>query len=314
MEPTLFGDDSYRASTPKEPLVEAVFQDVLARDPDGSRTSAVLRSTFDQLYDGQRTGRYRWDQLHKTEKTHCGTLVEINMQREFEFADGQTLDFQIAGTEVDCKYSQSMGGWMIPMEARGEICLVLTANDEKSSWSFGVVQATEERLTKGGNRDKKVTISRAGRSGIKWLFKDADLPPNALLHLPSATIGQVLNANAGQQRINELFRLCPRTRLSGNVIATIARQTDYMKRVRDARKQLRPEGIIILGQYRAHQRIAAELGIPIPQRGESVSARVMPADPATPTSHGRCVQIGDSYWTLSDADSPVVGAPDVPAQ
>jgi hypothetical protein len=28
-------------------------------------------------WDGQHNGRYRWEQLHKTEKTHAGTLVEI---------------------------------------------------------------------------------------------------------------------------------------------------------------------------------------------------------------------------------------------
>ena len=52
-----------------------------------------MLGALDQLYDGQRTGRYRWDQLRKTEKTHCGTLVEINMQREFLFEDGSKLDF-----------------------------------------------------------------------------------------------------------------------------------------------------------------------------------------------------------------------------
>ena len=73
-----------------------------------NRVATVLRDTLDQLYDGQRTGRYKWDQLHKTEKTHCGTLVEINMQREFQFADGKKLDYKIANTEVDCKYSQKL--------------------------------------------------------------------------------------------------------------------------------------------------------------------------------------------------------------
>ncbi|MDB6037229.1 MAG: restriction endonuclease NaeI, partial [Verrucomicrobiales bacterium] len=98
-------------------------------DPDGFRTATVLRETIDQLYDGQRTGRYRWDQLFKTEKTHCGTLVEINLVREFKFQDGSLLDYQIAGIEVDCKYSQKVGGWMIPPEAVGHLCLVISAED-----------------------------------------------------------------------------------------------------------------------------------------------------------------------------------------
>jgi hypothetical protein len=91
---------------------DAALEDVAAKlqalDPQGRLTAQVLRDTLDQLYDGQRTRRYRWDQLFKTEKTHCGTLVEINLQRQFEFSDGNTLDYQIAGHEVDCKYSQHL--------------------------------------------------------------------------------------------------------------------------------------------------------------------------------------------------------------
>lgn len=294
---------------PAEPLVEAVFEAVLKQDPVGSRTAAVLRATFDQLYDGQRTRRYRWDQLHKTEKTHCGTLVEINMQREFKFADGDALDFYIADTEVDCKYSQSMGGWMIPIEARGEICLVLTASDEKSSWSMGVVRATEERLTKGGNRDRKASISKAGREGIRWLFSDAELPTNALLHLPSEVTTEIMAGRSGQERINRLFRLAQGTLISGTVVATVAQQKDYMKRLRGnggARDALRPEGIIILGQYRNHQRIASELGLPIPEHGASVSTRVTPSDATSG------VEIARTWWRLATAEDPATMAPQVP--
>jgi hypothetical protein len=107
----------------------AVAAELRALDPNGSRTAQVLRNTFDQLYDGQRTGRYRWDQLYKTEKTHCGTLVEINLQREFKFLDGDVLDYTIANVDVDCKYSQTVGGWMIPPEARDHVCLVVSASD-----------------------------------------------------------------------------------------------------------------------------------------------------------------------------------------
>jgi len=84
------------------------------------------------LLDGQHTGRYRWDQLYKTEKTHFGTLVEINLQREFGFADGVAMDFAICGIDVDCKYSQDRGEWMIPPEALGQIILGLWAGTRQS--------------------------------------------------------------------------------------------------------------------------------------------------------------------------------------
>ena len=78
------------------------------------RFARTLRRTFDQIYDGRNTGRYRWDQLSKTEKTHFGSLIEINLQREFQFEDGIELDFRIAEVEVDCKWSQTDGGGCFP--------------------------------------------------------------------------------------------------------------------------------------------------------------------------------------------------------
>jgi hypothetical protein len=160
----------------------AVASQLQKLDSDGSKTAQVLRATIDQLYDGQRTGRYRWDQLFKTEKTHCGTLVEINLHREFKFEDGVQLDYKIGGVEVDCKYSQTIGGWMIPPEAQDHICLLLSAEDTADpKWSMGLVRIRTDRLNTGGNRDKKATLNAAGRNAIVWLFKNAPLPPNILL-------------------------------------------------------------------------------------------------------------------------------------
>src|SRR5512135_3473909 len=91
--------------------LHAVAAAIRKLDPDGSRTAQVLRDTLDQLYDGQRTGRYRWDQLYSTEKRLGGHLVEINVHREFKFDDGSDLNYRIAGVDVDCKYSRTLGGW-----------------------------------------------------------------------------------------------------------------------------------------------------------------------------------------------------------
>ena len=68
---------------PDEPDAEldAVEAELHRIDPAGAQVATVLRDTLDQLYDGQHTGRWSYDQLHKTEKTHMGTLVEINLHR-----------------------------------------------------------------------------------------------------------------------------------------------------------------------------------------------------------------------------------------
>jgi hypothetical protein len=115
--------------------LDAVEAELHRLDPAGDQVAAVLRDTLDQLYDGQHTGRWNYDQLHKTEKTHMGTLVEINLHRQFGFADGDATDYRIAGIEVDCKYSMTYGGWELPPEAIGHLCLLITANDETSTWS-----------------------------------------------------------------------------------------------------------------------------------------------------------------------------------
>ena len=97
-----------------------VWDYIRALDPGGHRFASVLRDTIDQLLNGEATGRYSWDSLFKTEKTHAGTLVEINLQREFKFDDGSDvangqhpMDYRILNIDVDCKFSQDFGGWMI---------------------------------------------------------------------------------------------------------------------------------------------------------------------------------------------------------
>ena len=294
-----------------DPERNAVASYLRGRRDFESRVATVLRETLDQLYDGQRTGRYKWDQLHKTEKTHCGTLVEINMQREFKFNDGAKLDYEIASIEVDCKYSQNLGRWMIPIEARGELCLVLWADDQLAIWSMGLVRALDELLTKGGNRDRKASLNRTGQSEIHWLFNRSPLPPNVLLQLPEKDVQAIMSTRSGAARIRQLFRIAQGRRIGRGVVATVAQQADYMKRIRGnggARSQLRSEGIVILGQYKKHQEIAEQLGLPIPARGESVSARLSPANPSDPEA----ALIDGSWWRVAETDDPVVAAPILP--
>lgn len=299
------------AMTAADSELELVTTRLLRLDPDGTRTAQVLRDTLDQLYDGQRTGRYRWDQLHKTEKTHCGTLVEINLHREFGFDDGDVLDYRVAGVEVDCKYTQSMGRWMIPPEARNRLCLLAWASDEESVWSLGLVRASDELLTAGGNRDLKVNLNPEGRRAIRWLFHRAPLPPNVLLHLHRPTVDKIMEMTHGTKRLNELFRVALGRRVGRGVVATVARQEDYMKRVRKnggSRTALKPEGIIILGQYSAHGAIAESLGVPVPGSGESVAVRVAPASGMAPG----VAAIDGAFWRVAGPADAVTTAPELP--
>ncbi|MFB8270285.1 NaeI family type II restriction endonuclease [Streptomyces sp. NPDC055955] len=293
--------------------LRAVHAELIRRDPEGSRFAAVLRDTIDQLLNGETTGRYDWKSLFKTEKTHAGTLVEINLQREFGFEDGLSMDYRITGIDVDCKYSQLFGGWMLPPEAMGHLCLLVWADDYKSRWSAGLFRVHDDWLNHGGNRDSKLTVKAEHRNKILWLWRDADLPENVLLHMDPTDRAAVFAPKSGQQRINELFRRAQQRRIGRNVVRTVAQQKDYMKRVRGnggARSALRPEGILIMGDYDSHRDVARNLGLAPPREGEFVSVRVVAA-----TSSRRELpqaSLDGRPWVVASADDPLEMAPRLP--
>lgn len=313
------------ASVADDPELMAVRDHLSALDPQGDQFARILRETIDQLLDGENTGRYDWNDLHKTEKTHAGTLVEINLQREFQFEDGQDLDYRIAGYEVDCKYSQKPYGWMIPPEALDEICLVVWADDYASRWSAGLFRANREKLTtsgtktKKGNRDGKFQLTKQLHRSVYWLWENAPLKENLLLHISPETRQQILHAGAhslrqsGAARVRELFRRVQQRPITRTVVRTLAQQKDYMKRVRyngGARTSLRDEGIVILGDYSVHQNIARQLQIPIPQEGEFVSARLA----SRRQEHGNkpTIRIGGVDWVIADEHDHAETAPRLP--
>ena len=104
--------------------------------------------------------------------------------------------------------------------------------DEEGIWSAGLVRARDAYLTEAGNRDHKRTLNDAGRGAIEWLAWRAPMPENALLRLPEHDAAAILGCATGQQAVNELFRRAIGRRISRAVVATVARQEDYMKRVR----------------------------------------------------------------------------------
>lgn len=293
--------------------IQAVLEAVRTLDPTGERTATVLRNTIDQLLDGEHTGRYDWNTLSKTERAHAGSLVEINIQREFGFPDGDATDFRIAGVQVDCKYSQRFGSWMIPPEALGHLCLLLWADDHRSLWSAGVARITTDLLNESRNRDNKATIKAECRTSIHWLWKDAMLPENALLHMRPADRERVFAEKSGQTRINELFRRAQGRCISRNVVRTVAQQKDYMKRVRGnggARSTLQEEGILIMGDYSSHRDVAAALCIAVPKEGEFVSVRVTEAS----EQHEGLpyVILDDRRWVCATPEDPIHRAPLLP--
>ena len=293
----------------EDPARDQVVGELQKVDANGSRAAAVFRATYDQLYDGQHTGRFSWDQLFKTEKTHYGTLLEINLRREFDdvIDDGVLLDYRIRGHDIDCKYSQNLGGWMLPPECFDQLLLVATANDTEGSWSLGVVRASEANRRASENRDRKTGLNLRGRGQINWVHLRAELPPNVLLGLDEATISAILGRTGGQARVNELLRRVTNRRIGRNTIATLGQQSDYMARVRDnghgARTVLRREGYLVPGgDYEVHRNVALRLGVEVPRRGEVVSIQVVPAEPTDPWT----VELDGRLWRAAREDEATI--------
>ncbi len=307
--PLPYGDDTE---------LDAVEAELYKSDPAGDHVAEVLRDTLDQLYDGQHSGRWNYDQLHKTEKTHMGTLVEINLHRQFGFDDGDATDYRIAGIEVDCKYSMSYGGWELPPEVIDRICLVITANDMSNSWSAGLIRVKESYLRARSNRDSKRQLAAASRSHIRQLWPaHGRLAENLFLHLDAAIRDRIFRAQStrglqhGQAKTNELFRLVQQRIIRRAELATVAQQDDFMKRARGnggARTGLRSEGILVLGHQDDDPLVAAALGLPAPAKGEFISVRVVPA-PAH--SDGPVAVIDGQGWRIARPGDPVVIAPAV---
>jgi len=297
----------------------------------------TLRDSLDELLDGQRTGRWCYQHLRKTEKTYLGTAIEINLTREYEIDDGLDLDWRINDAEVDCKFSRDMGGWEIPMEMyrcpdhgtqsadEDHPALLVWLNDDTSEWAAGVLRITDARLrwrqgssgdqVRAYNRDNKRRVAEHAFPEIYWLWGGVqnDLPPNLLRHLPADTRDSILKAgSSGQGRVNDLFRHVQDRLINRQVILTVGQQDDAPKRARDARIHLRSAGIVVLGHEEPHQRIAVSLGLPMPRKGSWISTRVAPLSDSD-VAHGAFFLDG-RWWRKAQPSDPEAAAPQFPKQ
>lgn len=291
---------------PEDPALERAVDWFREQPRMAERFGDAIRQSFDEVFDGQRTGRYSLDELSKVEKTYIGTKVEKVIQSEFGLERGERMDYLVAGEEVDAKWSMRSGGWMIPTEAVGELCLCLTADDARSTFSVGMVRASEENLGQSANKDRKRRFNDDGMTAMVWLVNPGRLAENLLLHLSAGERSAILNpALSGQERVDQLFRSVLGKVVRREVVLTVAQQDDGPKRVRDARKRLQPEGILVLGHQGSHPAIAKSLGLETPPKGSWIAARVTKAGPADANT----VEIADEEWRLAVPDDLTSAGP-----
>lgn len=219
----------------------AVRAALLAKDPDGARISVAVRQALDAVVDGPATGRVLLSEVTKYERVALSAKAEAYLGHALGLADGEALDFRIAGAEVDF-LATAQRGFMISPEATGGLVLLLSIDVTAWNWSLGLVRAGEEALGAGHNRDNKRQLRRG--AAVTWLFEHAALPPNALVAMSDEDRAAVL-ALSGQRAVNELFRRGRGLLVDRYVLETVCRQGDAAKRVREARRSLRVEGIEI---------------------------------------------------------------------
>jgi hypothetical protein len=330
-----------REWTPGRNLNQAVPADLapvvrwFEDQPDArERFRWALRDSLDELLDGQRTGRWAYQHLSKTEKTYLGTAVEVNLTKEFEIPNGDELDWRVGDVDVDCKFSRELGGWEIPMEMyscadhgdrsgkANHPALVIWMNDDTDQWAAGLIRIIDDLLrwktdrgtsvrVRAYNRDNKRRIADEHARDIYWLWGGLqhDLPANLLLQLPDDIRARILSGKSGQERVNRLFRAVQGRIVGRQTVLTVGQQDDAPKRARDARLRLRSEGIIVLGHQETHPLIARDLDLPVPVKGEWISARLKRVDFQYPAAS---FVLEGEYWAVAAPDDPIGAAPELP--
>ena len=211
---------------------------------------SFFRSAIDEVIDTARTGRFFLSDLEKTEKTYLGTKFEILLRDWMQVPRGVVLDLLIGDSEVDVK-STTLGrsGWMIPPEAIDQLCVLLRVNELRSICAVGLARARPAYLRARPNRDKKTSFSAAGTANIWWLVRDFAYTPNFWTLIDADLRQRIMSPRYAKDRLAALFESCQEVPVSRVLIAAIAAQDDFMRRIRrngGARNVLAPKGIAIL--------------------------------------------------------------------
>ena len=254
---TLFPGSGYQPLPPEHAdyadlarLEQQLLEAVGGKQLFEEKLRSFFRSAIDEVIDTARSGRFTLAELEKTEKTYLGTKFEILLRDWLQVPRGVVLDLLIGGEEVDVKSTTGGGsGWMIPPEAIDRLCILLRVNEVQSICAVGLARARQGYLRSGHNRDAKTSFSAAGRSNIWWIALDFPYTPNFWTQIDLMLRQQIMAPKGGTARLATLFENCLEMPVSRVLIASIAAQDDFMKRIRrngGARDVLAPKGIAIL--------------------------------------------------------------------
>ncbi len=236
----------------------------------------LIRRAINEVIDTPRTGRLAIGELEKTEKTYIGTKIEI-LLRDFLGLPKGRLDLEIDGVDVDIKNTVG-NNWMIPSEAVSKPCILVACDEDNALCYLGVIVARPEYLTVGVNKDAKHSISASGFEHIRWILREHPYPRNFLAQMDPKKARYVtdMSNTSGNERLRRLFSEALGVPISREVVQGVARQLDYMKRVRrngGVRDLLFEKEIVLLsGKYDAN--LIAALGLPHCNPDQFISMRI----------------------------------------
>lgn len=255
------------------PLVDTILAQAGGFDSFAENVPPLLRKAIDEVIDAPRTDRFTIDQTEKTEKTYLGTKIEIFLRRFLSLPKGKKLDLIVNGVEVDIK-NTTKTDWMVPRESLGKPAMVIRTNEKKALCDVGLVVFHKHYLGLGENQDKKGRLAAANRIHIWWVLNEFPYPPNFWEVLPRKQREEIINAGSPNSMVAKLFEIMQRVPISRTQIEVVAKQHDYMRRLRKgggARDILTKDGIAVLsGKY--DKKLINALGLGPATNEEFISA------------------------------------------
>jgi hypothetical protein len=212
--------------------------------------SSLLREALDYVIATPLTGRAAYDELDVTEQAYIHTRVEIMLRADLGLPRGSRLDVLVLGNETDIKHT--MGNtWMIPAEAVDHPCILVAADEARAVCFLGLIVARRAYLTGSMNRDQKRSVAAEGFRHVLWLLREHPYPPNFWRDVPADAVARIFSGKTGNERMMALFRELQGTPISRDVVEAVARQKDFMRRIRadgghGTRDRLAAEGILLL--------------------------------------------------------------------
>lgn len=250
---------------------DGIFEKIGGESELREQLPQLIKNAVDFVLDPERTFRTSMLELDKVEKTFIGLKIEHYLRDWIGCPKGLKRDTRIADVDVDIK--NTIGStWMIPLETYGkaEPCiLIATAKFDGRCW-LGIMVARPEYLN-AENRDKKRSVSEAGKRNIMWLVRDEPYPPSRWQGIDTAAFKEFRSTlKSGNKRAAAFFKhhlgkVVHRTILE----ALLNDQKDFSRRLRadnaaasGLRKVLADQGISLLcGTWPDDKKAASAAGV-----------------------------------------------------